>query len=213
MTEQIGASIKEARLAAGMTQKELAEAVDGLSASTLSKAERGLKELTDEQIAAIADATGAKSLLGKTKAAPAKKKDPAKKKASAKKKAPVVEAAPVDEPAAAVTADKEILELLGVAGPVVKGAVLSALKSDKGDDDPVAAITGMLGGILGSKEEPPKEEKKAATGVDKEIMELLGVAGPVVKGAALSALKVDQGDDDPMAAITAMLGSMMGGKG
>ena len=207
MTEQIGASIKEARLAAGMTQKELAEAVDGLSASTLSKAERGLKELTDEQIAAIADATGAKSLLGKTKAAPAKKK------ASAKKKAPVVEAAPVDEPAAAVTADKEILELLGVAGPVVKGAVLSALKSDKGDDDPVAAITGMLGGILGSKEEPPKEEKKAATGVDKEIMELLGVAGPVVKGAALSALKVDQGDDDPMAAITAMLGSMMGGKG
>ena len=41
MTEQIGAKIKEARSAAGMTQKELAEAV-GLSAKAISEAERGL---------------------------------------------------------------------------------------------------------------------------------------------------------------------------
>ena len=191
MTEQIGASIKEARLAAGMTQKELAETVDGLSASTISKAERGLKELSDDQIAAIAEATGAKSLLGEEKEAP-------------------VEEVAVEEPVAATDDNKEIMELLGVAGPVVKGAVLSALKGGKANDDPVAAITGMLGGILGSKEEPPAENKAAAA-ADKEIMELLGVAGPVVKGAVLSALKSDKGDDDPMAAITGMLGSVIGG--
>ena len=196
MSEQIGASIKEARLAAGMTQKELAEAVDGLSASAISKAERGLKELTPEQIAAIAEATGSESLLGEVK------------------EAPVEEEAPTEEEAIgaeleAAADDKEILDLLGVAGPIVRGAVLSALKGDKGNDDPIAAITGMLGGILGSKEEPPAEKK--AAGDDKEILELLGVAGPVVKGAVLSALKSDKGDDDPMAAITAVLGSVIGG--
>ena len=193
MTEQIGASIKEARLAAGMTQKELAEAVDGLSASTISKAERGLKELTDEQIAAIAEATGAKSLLGE-------------------EEAPAEVETPAAEPEAPAADDNEIQDLLSVAGPVVKGALLSALKGDKGNDDPVAAVSGMLGGILGSKAEPPAEKK--AAGADKEIMDLLSVAGPVVKGAVVSALKGDKGDDDPMPAITAMLGSIIsGGKG
>ena len=67
MTEQIGARIKEARLEAGMSQKALAEAVDGISASTISRAERGLKELTDEQLVAIAEATGSESLLSEVK--------------------------------------------------------------------------------------------------------------------------------------------------
>lgn len=58
MSEQVGASIKEARMAAGMTQKDLAGAVDGVSASDVSKAERGLKELSDEQLEGIAQATG-----------------------------------------------------------------------------------------------------------------------------------------------------------
>ena len=136
MSEQIGASIKEARLAAGMTQKELAEAVDGLSASTISKAERGLKELTDEQIAAIAEATGAESLLGEVKEAPAEEVVAAEEEIIA------------EEPVAAAD-DNEIMELLGVAGPVVKGAVLSALKGDKGNDDPLAAVTAMLGSVIG----------------------------------------------------------------
>ncbi|MDO4803664.1 MAG: helix-turn-helix transcriptional regulator, partial [Lachnospiraceae bacterium] len=59
MSKQVGTLIKEARVSAGMTQKELAEAVDGVSASSISKAERGVKELTPEQLQQIAEATGA----------------------------------------------------------------------------------------------------------------------------------------------------------
>ena len=58
MTNQIGSLIKEARTAAGITQKELAAKVDGLSAYTLGKAERGEAELAPEQLKAIAEAIG-----------------------------------------------------------------------------------------------------------------------------------------------------------
>ena len=158
MTEQIGAKIKEARSAAGMTQKELAEAV-GLSAKAISEAERGLKELTDEQLEAIAEATGAESLLGEAKEVPA------------------------EESEALVIDEKEILELLSVAPPEVKKAILSVLK---GDDDPVSAITGVLGGILGGKKKPAAEDQAVD---DKELLELLKTAAPEVKEKALSMLK------------------------
>lgn len=159
MAEQIGARIKEARLAAGMTQKELADAVDGLSAKALSEAERGQRELTDDQLEAIADATGAESLLGEAKDAPA------------------------EDSAAIVVDEKEILELINAAPPAVKGAVLSVLK---GDDDPVSAVTGMLGGMLGGKK---KASAKAQDVDDKELLELLKAAAPEVKEKVLSILK------------------------
>ena len=159
MAEQIGARIKEARLAAGMTQKELAEAVDGLSAQAISEAERGKRELTDEQLKAIAEVTGAESLLGEANEAPAEESD------------------------AVVIDEKEILELINAAPPEAKRAVLSVLK---GDDDPVSAITGMLGGILGGKKKPSAE---ASAVDDKELLELLKAAAPEVKEKVLSILK------------------------
>ena len=66
MSKNSGALIREARLSAGMTQVELANAVEGISASTISKAERGVRELKPEQLQKIADATGVtyESLLG-----------------------------------------------------------------------------------------------------------------------------------------------------
>lgn len=66
MAEQTGVKIKEARLSAGMTQKELAGAIDGLSVKKISEAERGLRELTNEELVAIAEVTGSKSLLDET---------------------------------------------------------------------------------------------------------------------------------------------------
>ena len=158
MTEQIGAKIKEARLAAGMTQKELAEAV-GLSAKAISEAERGLKELTDEELKAIAEATGAESLLGEAKEVAA------------------------EESEAIVIDEKEVLELISAAPPEAKKAILSVLK---GEEDPVSAITGVLGGILGGKKKQPAEEQAVD---DREILELLKTAAPEVKEKALSILK------------------------
>ena len=60
-----GQLIKEARTAAGMTQEQLAKKVKGLSASDISKAERSEIALTNDQVKAIAKATGVtqKSLL------------------------------------------------------------------------------------------------------------------------------------------------------
>ena len=159
MAEEIGARIKEARLAAGMTQKELAEAVDGLSAKAISEAERGQRELTDEQLEAIAEVTGAESLLGEEKEAP------------------------TDELEALVIDEKEILELINAAPPEAKRAILSVLK---GDDDPVTAITGMLGGMLGGKKKPSAKEQVVD---DNELLELLISAAPEVKEKVLSILK------------------------
>ena len=160
MAEQIGAQIKEARLAAGMTQKEVAEEV-GLSAKAISEAERGLRELTDEQLEAIAKATKAESLMGQAKETS------------------------TDDSAELVIDEKEILDLIKAAPPAAKGAVLSVLK---GDDDPVSAVTGVLGGILGGKKSPAKEQDVD----DKEILELLKQAAPAVKDTVLSMLKGDK---------------------
>ena len=69
-TKKLGTLIKEARTNAGLTQEQLARKVSGLSAADISKAERGEKELTQEQLKAIAKATGVtqKSLLDAAKA-------------------------------------------------------------------------------------------------------------------------------------------------
>ena len=56
--KSIGELIKKARTDAGMTQAELARQVGGLTASDISKAERGQKDLSSALIQAIAGATG-----------------------------------------------------------------------------------------------------------------------------------------------------------
>ena len=50
--------IKEARTDAGYTQEELARKISGVSASDISLAERGLGDLTQEQLKKIAKITG-----------------------------------------------------------------------------------------------------------------------------------------------------------
>lgn len=67
--QKAGALIKEARTAAGLSQAALAAQVDGVSASDISKAERGEKELSTAALKAIAKATGVtqKSLLDAAK--------------------------------------------------------------------------------------------------------------------------------------------------
>ena len=113
-----------------MTQKELAAAVDGLSAQNISEAERGLKELTDEQLAAIAKATGSASLSPETVKDEAPSAPPAAEAASADVKA-------------------DILKLISAVDPAVKQAAASVLKGEttksKGVlDDVLPAAVGMM---------------------------------------------------------------------
>ena len=56
--KKVGTLIKEARTEAGLTQEQLARKISGLSATDISEAERGLKDLTQEQLKKIAKATG-----------------------------------------------------------------------------------------------------------------------------------------------------------
>ena len=67
--KKVGELIREARTGAGLTQEALAKKVTGLSTSDLGRAERGEKDLTQEQLKAIAKATGVtqKSLLDAAK--------------------------------------------------------------------------------------------------------------------------------------------------
>ena len=57
-SKKISILIKEARVNAGLTQEQLARKIAGLSASDISLAERGKKELTQDQLKRIAKATG-----------------------------------------------------------------------------------------------------------------------------------------------------------
>ena len=57
-SKKLGNLIKEARTGAGFTQEELARKIPGVSATDISEAERGLKDLTQEQLKKIAKATG-----------------------------------------------------------------------------------------------------------------------------------------------------------
>lgn len=57
-SKKLGNAIKKARTDAGLTQEQLARKISGLSAADISEAERGLKDLTQEQLKKIAKATG-----------------------------------------------------------------------------------------------------------------------------------------------------------
>ena len=57
-SKKLGNLIKEARTEAGLPQEQLARRIAGVSASDISQAERGLKDLTQEQLKQIARITG-----------------------------------------------------------------------------------------------------------------------------------------------------------
>ena len=58
MANKVGNLIKKARTEAGMTQEQLARKVRGVSASDISRAERGQLKLTNDALKQIAKATG-----------------------------------------------------------------------------------------------------------------------------------------------------------
>ena len=75
MAKKVGTLIKEARTAAGFTQEELARKLAGVSASDISKAERGEAELSQANLKKIAKACGVTqaSLINAAKGTSAKK--------------------------------------------------------------------------------------------------------------------------------------------
>jgi len=136
MANKVGALIKEARTGAKLTQEQLAKKISGLTASDISKAERGELELSQAQLKAIAKATGVTqaSLLNAAKegSKPAAKK-PAAKKPAAKK----------TEELKLTAAEKKLVELYRAADKTTRDAAVKVLKGEK------TGVDGILGSILG----------------------------------------------------------------
>ena len=147
--KKVGELIKEARAKKGLSQEKLAGMIDGLSASELSKAERGEKDLTAEELKAIAKICGVtqKSLLEAAGLTSAKK--PA---SSSAKPASATAAKKTSSSASAgeklTAAEKKFLELYRAASSSLRKdaeAVLKGTKKvqdDSGADDLVGSLIG-----------------------------------------------------------------------
>lgn len=134
MAKKVGELIKKARTDAGLTQEQLAKKVDGITASDISKAERGEKELSQTALKQIAKATGVTqtSLLetaksgGKTSSASGKK--------------------PNSGTSVQVTAaEKKLLELYRKADTDRKKEAIRVLSGEQGE-----GLGDLLNSLLGS---------------------------------------------------------------
>lgn len=138
MGKKTGALIKEARTAAGLTQEQLAKKITGISASDISKAERGESELTQAVLKQIAKLTGVTqaSLLNAEKSTAKTTKSTAAKSASktAAKKTDTLEL---------TAAEKKLVELYRKADSDTKKAAVSLLKGEKSE------VQKLLGSLFG----------------------------------------------------------------
>ena len=123
----VGALIKEARTAAGLTQEQLAKKVGTVTASDIGKAERGEAELSQAVLKQIAKATGVTqaSLLNAAKSA---KKPEAKKTESKKTEAKKTEKKETEFKLTA--AEKKLVELYRAADKETKEDAVKVLKGD-----------------------------------------------------------------------------------
>ena len=181
MANKTGALIREARNGAGLTQEQLAKKIEGLTASDISKAERGEKELSQATLKQIAKATGVTqaSLLnaakedaaGKTGGSSAKTSSSGKTSSTGKTGASANKKKETASEPNLTAAEKKLLEAYRAAGADAKK---NALKILKGEDLEMADIMkllkldsklenldsngllgglkeGILGGLLGKK--------------------------------------------------------------
>ena len=155
MAKKVGTLIKEARTAAGLTQEQLARKVADCSASDISKAERGEKELTQTQLKAIAKTTGVtqKSLLdaakgttaAKTTAAKTTSAKPSTAKTTAAKKPAAKTASSTGKSSVSVTAaEKKLLELYRAADSETKKTAVAILKGEQPNSGDKTVLDGLM---------------------------------------------------------------------
>ena len=122
MAKKVGTLIKEARTEAGLTQEQLARKIKGVSASDISKAERGELELTQAVLKEIAKATGVtqKSLLDAAKGSSSEKKKTSSSSSSSSKKSMQLTAT-----------EKKLVELYREADTETRKLATSVLKGEK----------------------------------------------------------------------------------
>ena len=153
-SKKVGTLIKEARTGADLTQEQLARKIKGLSASDISLAERGQKELTQTQLKEIAKATGVTqaSLLNAAKGTASKSAAAKKttKKSSSEKKS--TSSASAKSSVKVTAAEKKLLELYRAADAQTKKDVVKLLKGEEESADSVLeSLLGVVQGMLEDK--------------------------------------------------------------
>ena len=211
MSKEVGARIRETRQKAGLSQAALAAKTEGISASVLSKAERGEKELSPEQLQALAAAleVAPEALTGEAapcecQAAPEASETPCECRA-------VPEAA--EEPAEMTEEEKEVVQLFQSADAATQNAAISALKEGKvSGTDLLLTLSGMLSGGQQSEGGDVSQKLMAA------VLKLLGIQGgdgALKLVGILTKLGGSQGDSaqkNPLEAVMNMVGGIMGKK-
>ena len=185
MAKQNGALIKETRKAAGMSQEALSKA-SGVSVKDISKAERGIEDLAPEKLEAVAKALD-------------------------------VTPESLLLPEGPLTDDeKELLELYRSADAGTQKAATSALKGEtQQSQDPMSAMMGMFGGMMGGGAAAGGEVtaaggEGAAAGGDAGANPMAAMMSMFGGGAGAGGEGGDAGAN-PMAAMMGMFGGMMGG--
>lgn len=138
MAKKVGTLIKEARTEAGLTQEQLARKVKGVSASDISKAERGELDLTQAALKEIAKATGVTqaSLINAAKGSSSSKKtsSSAKKTASSSKK---ITSSSSKTSMKVSSTEKKLVELYRKADSDTKKAAMNILKGESSSTDDI----------------------------------------------------------------------------
>ena len=197
MSKKLGDLVKKARTEKGFTQAGLAEKVDGLTASDVSKIERGEKEPAQSVLKQMAKALGVtqKSLLdaatggGKT-ASSSKTGTAAKKTSSAKKTSAVKDT--IDTLKLTAT-EKKLVQLYRKADAKTKKAAINLLEGDSNAIELIGALLSAKGsGSSGSSGSSGTSDllnallsgktggsSSGAAGKDtiNALMEMLGKAG------------------------------------
>lgn len=156
MAKKVGTLIKEARTEAGLTQEQLARKVKGVSASDISKAERGELDLTQAALKEIAKATGVTqaSLINAAKgSSSAKKTSSSSKKTSSSSSKKTSSSSSSSKTSMKVSStEKKLVELYRAADSDTKKAAMSLLKGEEtSKEDILNSILETAVEMLGGK--------------------------------------------------------------
>ncbi len=145
--KKLGQLIKAARTDAGLTQEQLARKVKNCSASDISKAERGEKELTQAALKQIAKATGVTqaSLLNAPKGASGSGGKSSGKGSGGKTGSKTAEDYKL------TAAEKKLVDLYRAADSDTKKAAVSLLKGEKNESLLSSLFSGAVDLLAGKK--------------------------------------------------------------
>ena len=146
MAKKVGVLIKEARTAAGLTQEQLAKKVDGVSASDISKAERGEKDLTQAALRQIAKATGVTqtSLVNAPKGGSNTGKTGSSSSSHSSQTHSSGSSTASTSSVKVTVSEKKMLDLYRKADASTKKSVMKLLKGEKSEAED------MLGSLIGT---------------------------------------------------------------